>query len=224
MLKKDVDKIVIAVDGPAAAGKTTTCLALADMFGLSYLESGRTYRIIALEALRRETSLDDNEAAIALCDELIEQSRSASLLTSERYGSEELRSAAVNVTVSAVARIAELRQRVTQLVRLWAESHAKCVVEGRDIGTVIFPVASVKFYLTASPEVRAARRVRQERSGTYEDVLRDVRRRDEADMFRLASPLTPAGDAITIDTTELTLGQVVGRMASECQSRGMATV
>jgi cytidylate kinase len=194
------------------------------MFGLSYLESGRTYRIIALEALRRETSLDDNEAAIALCDELIEQSRSASLLTSERYGSEELRSAAVNVTVSAVARIAELRQRVTQLVRLWAESHAKCVVEGRDIGTVIFPVASVKFYLTASPEVRAARRVRQERSGTYEDVLRDVRRRDEADMFRLASPLTPAGDAITIDTTELTLGQVVGRMASECQSRGMATV
>jgi cytidylate kinase len=224
VLKKDVDKIVIAVDGPAAAGKTTTCLALADMFGLSYLESGRTYRIIALEALRRETSLDDNEAAIALCDELIEQSRSASLLTSERYGSEELRSAAVNVTVSAVARIAELRQRVTQLVRLWAESHAKCVVEGRDIGTVIFPVASVKFYLTASPEVRAARRVRQERSGTYEDVLRDVRRRDEADMFRLASPLTPAGDAITIDTTELTLGQVVGRMASECQSRGMATV
>lgn len=216
-----VQNFVIGVDGPTAAGKTTSCLALADVFDLNYLESGRAYRIVAFEALLRKTPLHDHKATIALCDELIEKSRTVSLLTSDRYDTADLRSAPVNVAVSTVAKIAELRQRVTQLVRLWAESHAQCVVEGRDIGTVVFPTAAVKFYLTASPEVRAARRVRQERSGTYKDVLRDVLRRDEADMSRTASPLMPADDAITIDTTEITLDQVVGRMTLACRARGV---
>lgn len=224
MSKDDLGRVVVAVDGPAAAGKTTTCLALADTFGLKYLESGRTYRILALEVLRRRISLDNRAAIIAVCDELIEESHTTSLLTADRYVADDLRSTPVNVAVSAVAKIAELRQRVTQLVRLWAKSHVKCVVEGRDIGTVIFPTASVKFYLTANPEVRAARRVRQERTGTYEHVLQDVIRRDEADMSRSTSPLVPADDAITIDTTELTLEQVVDRMTSVCRSRGVASL
>ncbi|WP_177229509.1 (d)CMP kinase [Lentzea albida] len=214
-----VDRVipaVVAVDGPAAAGKTTTCLALAQRFGLSYLESGRTYRIIALEALRRRVSTSDRQEIVILCDDLIRESRDQDLLTSGRYGNEDLRSPAVNVAVSDVARIGEVRERVTHLVRLWAAGQERCIVEGRDIGTVVFPEALVKFYLSASAEVRARRRVDQERRGSYEDVLKDVIRRDEADMSRTVSPLVPADDAINIDTTSLTLKEVLGRMSSAC--------
>ncbi|MFC3899089.1 (d)CMP kinase [Lentzea rhizosphaerae] len=209
--------VVVAVDGPAAAGKTTTCVALADRFRLGYLESGRTYRVIAFEALRRGVPTGDRENLVALCDELLHESRDQDLLTSERYQAADLRSPSVNVAVSDVARVDELRKRVTQLVRLWAQRQVRCIIEGRDIGTVVFPSASIKFYLTASPEVRALRRLEQERRGSYEDVLKDVIRRDRADMSRTVSPLVPADDAITIDTTELTLNEVLGQMSSVCE-------
>ncbi|WP_158070228.1 (d)CMP kinase [Amycolatopsis regifaucium] len=212
------------MDGPAAAGKTTTCLALANTFGLRYLESGRTYRIIAFEALRREIPVDDTREITGLCDELLMESRTESLLTAERYASDKLRETPVNVAVSAVAKIAEVRQRVTGLIRLWAKTQAQCVVEGRDIGTAVFPAARVKFYLTASPEVRAMRRVRQERADSYENVLADVIRRDEADMNRAASPLVAAEDAIRIDTTRLTIDQVTSRMASACRNQGLEII
>lgn len=212
---------VVAVDGPAAAGKTTTCLALAKTFGLRYLESGRTYRIIAFEALRREIPVDNAREITGLCDELIIESRTTSLLTSDRYASDKLRQTSVNIAVSAVAKIADVRQRVTSLIRLWATTQARCVIEGRDIGTAIFPAAPVKFYLTATPEVRAMRRVRQENADSYENVLKDVIRRDDADMTRAASPLVAAEDAITIDTSDLTLEQVVGRMTSACRRQGL---
>ncbi|MFI6100888.1 (d)CMP kinase [Lentzea sp. NPDC051213] len=213
--------VVVAVDGPAAAGKTTTCVALAERFKLGYLESGRTYRLIAFEALRRGVLTRDQENLVSLCDELLRESRDQDLLTSDRYQSADLRSPSVNVAVSDVARIEDLRKRVTQLVRLWAERQSRCIVEGRDIGTVVFPAAPIKFYLTASPEVRARRRLDQEHRGSYEDVLKDVIRRDEADMSRSVSPLVPADDAITIDTTTLTIKEVLGRMSSVCESRSV---
>lgn len=212
---------VVAVDGPAAAGKTTTCLALSKSFDLRYLESGRTYRIIAFEALQRDIPVENATKVTGLCDELITASRSVSLLTSDRYAQDNLRAARVNVAVSAVAKIAEVRQRVTSLIRLWAGAQPRCVIEGRDIGTTIFPAATVKFYLTAKPEVRAMRRVRQERAASYEHVLDDVIRRDEADMSRTTSPLIPAEDAIRIDTTELTVEQVLRLMTSACRDRGL---
>ncbi|WP_219151572.1 (d)CMP kinase [Amycolatopsis sp. TNS106] len=212
---------VVAVDGPAAAGKTTTCLALARSFDLHYLESGRTYRIIAFEAIQRKIPVENARKITGLCDELITESRSASLLTSDRYEQDTLRATPVNVAVSTVAKIAEVRQRVTSLIRLWAGAQTRCVIEGRDIGTTIFPAATVKFYLTARPEVRAMRRVRQERAASYENVLDDVIRRDEADMSRTSSPLVPAEDAITIDTSELTFEQVVSRMTAACRNRGL---
>lgn len=216
-----VKPVVVAVDGPAAAGKTTTCVALAERFKLGYLESGRTYRLIAFEALRRGVSTADQENLVALCDQLLEESRDQDLLTSKRYQGADLRSWSVNVAVSDVARFEELRKRVTQLVRLWAQRQERCIIEGRDIGTVVFPTAPVKFYLTASPEVRAQRRLKQEQRGSYLDVLNDVIRRDQADMSRTVSPLVPADDAITIDTTMLTLKQVLVRMSSVCESRSV---
>jgi len=213
--------IIVAVDGPAAAGKTTTCLELAKKFDLEYLESGRTYRILAFEALERGVAVDNQPAVVELCDDLIEESRRSSLLATDRYTGQDLRSNSVTTTVSAVAKIGELRDKVTDLIHEWAGSQTKCVVEGRDIGTVVFPAAQVKFYLTAEPEVRARRRVSQEKQGRYEDVLKDVLRRDEADMSRAVAPLVPAEDAVEIDTTSLTIGQVVERMVSVCRQRGV---
>jgi cytidylate kinase len=217
-----VNPAVVAVDGPAAAGKTTTCVALAERFRLGYLESGRTYRVIAFEALKRGVPTIDQGNLVALCDQLLEESRDQDLLTSEKYQGADLRSPLVNVAVSDVARIEELRKRVTQLVRIWATRQRRCIIEGRDIGTVVFPAAPVKFYLTASPEVRARRRLDQERRGSYEDVLKDVIRRDHADMSRTVSPLVPADDAVTIDTTNLTLKEVLRQMTSVCESRSTA--
>ncbi|SDO95924.1 cytidylate kinase/GTP-binding protein [Lentzea jiangxiensis] len=213
--------LVVAVDGPAAAGKTTTCKALSRRFGLGYLESGRTYRIIAFEALRRGLPPDNPVNVVDLCDELLRESREQDLLTSGRYGSADLRSPSVNVAVSDVARIHELRKRVTELVRLWARHQGRCIVEGRDIGTVVFPAAPVKFYLTASPEERARRRLGQEGGASYEEVLADVVRRDEADMSRAVSPLVPADDAIVIDTTTMDLEEVLARMGAACERRSV---
>jgi cytidylate kinase len=211
---------VIAVDGPAAAGKTTTSLRLAERFGFSYLESGRAYRVLAYEALRSDIRPDDPSAMIELCAWMVRNNLSA-LLGVDRYDTGELRSAEVGRAVSLVARISELRLRVTNCLQAWARGNSRSIVEGRDIGTVVFPAAPLKFYLTAKPETRAARRVAQENSGSYKQVLDDVLRRDHADMTRSVSPLKPAPDAIIIDTTDLTVDQVFDRMSARCREAGL---
>ncbi|MFC4083320.1 (d)CMP kinase [Amycolatopsis samaneae] len=210
----------MAVDGPAAAGKTTASLRLARAFGMSYLESGRAYRVLAYEALRNNINPTDQAAMLALCAAVGGRSR-AELLGLNRYTSGELRTTEVGRVVSAVAKIAELRTRVTNTLRAWAAGNRRSIVEGRDIGTVVFPSAALKFYLTASVETRAARRVAQEESGTYQEVLADVLRRDQADLTRAASPLRQAPDAILIDTTTLTVDQVVDRMSHRCRDVGL---
>lgn len=212
---------IIAVDGPAAAGKTTTSLALANLFRMRYLESGRTYRILAFEAISQRIELQDQTAIIDLCDNLLRLSSTENLLESSRYVAVQLRSQQVTKAVSDVAKIAALRSRITRLVRTWAENVEKCIVEGRDIGTVVFPSATVKFFLTASAEARAERRVAQERTASYESVLADIVRRDHADVSRAASPLVAADDAITIDTTNLTVEDVLARMSRVCLDRGL---
>jgi cytidylate kinase len=211
---------VIAVDGPAAAGKTTTSLRLAERFGFSYLESGRAYRVLAYEALRSDIRPDDPSAMIELCAWMVRDNLSA-LLGLDRYDTGELRSAEVGRAVSLVAKISELRLRVTNCLQAWAKGNSRSIVEGRDIGTVVFPAAPLKFYLTAKPETRAARRVAQEDSGSYKQVLDDVLRRDHADMTRSVSPLKPAPDAIIIDTTDLTVDQVLDRMSGRCREAGL---
>lgn len=211
---------VIAVDGPAAAGKTTTSLRLAERFGFSYLESGRAYRVLAYEALRGDIRPDDPSAMVELCARMVKNDV-ATLLGPDRYDAGELRSAEVGRAVSLVAKIAELRLRVTNCLQVWAGSNWRSIVEGRDIGTVVFPGAPLKFYLMATAETRAARRVAQEGAGTYEQVLEDVRRRDHADMTRSASPLKPAPDAIIIDTTDLTVDQVLEQMSDNCRAVGL---
>jgi len=133
-----------------------------------------------------------------------------------------LRQLDVTHAVSLVARVPGLRSKLTSLTRSWAAGRGKsCIIEGRDIGTTVFPDAPVKFYLTAEPEVRALRRVKQE-GGSYEVILKDVLRRDDADMTRQDSPLRPAEDAVLIDTTWLSINQVVEQMLSRCYEGDLA--
>ncbi|MFC9249931.1 (d)CMP kinase [Amycolatopsis thailandensis] len=142
---------IVAVDGPAAAGKTTTSIRLMAIFGLNYLESGRIYRIIAAETLYRNVRADDTTAIEALCEELLTETGPNSALTSPRHTSGSLRSSAVTGLVPAVARIPGVRTHATALIRHWAAERAPCIIEGRDIGTAVFPTARVKFFLTAGP-------------------------------------------------------------------------
>ncbi|GAA1964580.1 (d)CMP kinase [Amycolatopsis minnesotensis] len=222
MPSDNVKSSVVSVDGPAAAGKTTTSLAVAEIFDMKYLESGRAYRVLAYEALRSGVDPTDPKKMVALCSKISRGDRVSELLGLNRYTAGELRSLAVGRTVSKVAGIAELRRRVTNSVHIWAAGNRRSIVEGRDIGTVVFPTAVPKFYLTASAETRARRRLAQEGSGSLKEVFEDVVRRDRADTTRSASPLVPASDAIIIDTTELSIEQVVDRMAEACGASGLA--
>jgi cytidylate kinase len=205
---------IVAVDGPAAAGKTTTSLILAKQYGLSYLESGRAYRIMAYLALCAGVALDDEKALITLYRARFGTPHTrARMLMKSAVDENSLRGPEVSRAVSAVSRLPMLRAEITELIRLWALDQDRSIVEGRDIGTAVFPAAPLKFYLTADPEVRALRRVSDEPGSTYQDVLADITRRDHADTTRTASPLLPADDAVLIDTSRLNVRQVVDRMA-----------
>jgi CMP/dCMP kinase len=201
---------IVAVDGPAAAGKTTTSTILARRYGLSYLESGRAYRVMAYLALRADVSLDDETALIALYRARFGTGRTLAAGVDDENS---LRGPEVSRAVSAVSRLPMLRAEITDLIRRWALDQEGSIIEGRDIGTAVFPRAAVKFFLTADPEVRAWRRVSDESGRSYQEVLADIIRRDHADTTRKASPLLPANDAVIIDTSQLDVSQVVDRMA-----------
>lgn len=207
--------MVVAIDGPSGVGKTTVSRAVASALGLPYLDTGAYYRMATLVALRRgadPTSADAVLAAIADTD--IDFIEGRLLLASEDVTT-ALRGEDVTTAVSVVAAHRRVREVIVDLQRSWvAHNGGSAVVEGRDIGTVVFPDAEVKVFLTAHPATRAHRRAGDEEvSGRdLEDIAAGLRARDAADSNREASPLRPADDAVTIDTTDLTVAEVVGRI------------
>lgn len=218
----DSSATIVAVDGPAAAGKTTTAVRLADLFGLRYLESGRAYRLVAYLAVRDRVSLDSENALLGLYRQSFPTAATRSRMFAEslRFGA-ALRDRAVDQAVSRVAGMPALRAEITDLIRSWALAGAGSCVEGRDIGTTVFPAATVKFFLTARADVRARRRVEQQGAGDYQEILADVLRRDEADANRAVSPMVAAGDAIVLDTSDLSADDVVTRMSERCVQAGL---
>ena len=208
-------KIVVAIDGPAGAGKSTIARQLARRFGLLNLESGAMYRAFALKALRTAASLDQSAALESLAAKTAirleagdEQNR---VLLDGEDVTGLLREPAVTDAASRISVFPAIR---AWMVRLQQQMGAEggVVMEGRDIGTVVFPHAAVKIFLDAAPEVRGMRRYEQ--LGTQpaqqpEEVIREMRDRDERDRNRADSPLKPAADAILLDSTRLTLDEVV---------------
>ncbi len=186
-------KFTVAIDGPAAAGKGTISRAVAEAFGFAHLDTGLLYRATGRKVL--ETGMPPEHAAAAV--------------TPEDLVREGIRTQAVAELASRVATIPEVRAALVAFQRDFARREGGAVLDGRDIGTVICPDAEVKLFVTASPECRAERRWKELSSGgqvaSYEDVLNEVKRRDARDMGRADAPLRAAGDAVTIDTTHLSI-------------------
>lgn len=212
----------IAIDGPAGTGKSTLARTLAGRVGGAYLDTGAMYRVATLHVLREGIDPEDGEAVSAATADLpLEIGTDAGaeriLLDSEDV-SEEIRTAPVTANVSAVSAVAQVRENLVRLQRRLAAGGGTVVLEGRDIGTVVLPDAEVKVYLTASPEVRARRRTDQDRAAgraaEYDEVLAAVIERDRKDSTRAASPLRPAADAVVIDTSDLTLEEVLDRLVA----------
>jgi cytidylate kinase len=202
-------KPIIAIDGPAGAGKTTAARNLADKLGLVYLDTGATFRAVALKALREGVALDDESALLSIaerCDIAFSGERFERILLDGEDVSRAIREPPVALASSRVAVHPRLR---AVLVRLWRKVGASggVILEGRDIGTEVFPDAEVKFFLDAGQGERASRRFHEQGEGaghTIEGVTRELDARDETDRNRAHSPLRRAEDAILVDTTHLT--------------------
>jgi cytidylate kinase len=208
-------KIIVAIDGPAGAGKSTIARHLARHFGLLNLETGAMYRAFALKALRAALPLDESRGLESLAAETAIRLESGEEENHVLLDGEDVTGLIRNQTVTdAASRVSVLPAIRAWMVRLQQQMGAGggVVMEGRDIGTVVFPQAEVKIFLDAAPEVRGMRRYDQmgpEPAQQPNEVIRDLRARDERDRNRADSPLKPAPDAVLLDTTHLTLEEVV---------------
>ncbi|MGA3081883.1 MAG: (d)CMP kinase [Terracidiphilus sp.] len=208
-------KIIVAIDGPAGAGKSTVARHLARHFGLLNLETGAMYRAFALKALRAAASLDESAGLESLAAETSIRLEPAEEHNRVLLDGEDVTGLIRNQTVTdAASRVSVFPAIRAWMVRLQQRMGAQggVVMEGRDIGTVVFPQAQVKIFLDAAPEVRGLRRYDQlgpEPAVQPEEVIRDLRARDERDRNRADSPLKPALDAILLDSTRMTLEEVV---------------
>ena len=201
---------VIAIDGPAGSGKSTVAKAVSVRTGLPYLDTGAMYRSVAFAALRAGVDPDDAEvvATMALGLELT-MDPDGTVVVDGADATIEIRGPEVTRAVSIVAANPTVRSEMRRRQREWATERGGGVMEGRDIGTVVFPDAALKVYLDARPEIRAARRSKEVADLSYETVASDLARRDALDQGRSDSPLREADDAWVIDTSDLSVDQIV---------------
>lgn len=199
---------VIAIDGPAGAGKSTVAKLVAEATGLPYLDTGAMYRCVAL--LSSRTGIDSsNESGVAAIAESIDITfQGVQCWMNGEDVSQEIRSAEIASIVSIIAAQSPVRTAMRTQQQRWIQQQGGGVVEGRDIGTVVFPNAELKVFLTASPEERASRRVGQS-GGDLKEIAFNIAERDRIDSERVDSPLRPAGDAVVVDSTGLTITEVV---------------
>ncbi|MCP4182848.1 MAG: (d)CMP kinase [Hyphomicrobiales bacterium] len=188
---------VIAIDGPAASGKGTLSRRLAEEFGYAHLDTGLTYRAVGHALLQNDLPLDNEAVAVEIA-KTIDLSKLDRAVLSDH---------AIGEAASIVAVMGSVRRALVDAQRKFSKTLPGTILDGRDIGTVVCPDANIKFYVVASPGVRAGRRFEEivNNGGTaiYDDILRDIRTRDERDMGRKDSPLKPAGDAHLIDTSKM---------------------
>jgi len=201
---------VIAIDGPAGSGKSTVARTLAERLGRSYLDTGAMYRAVTFAALRRGVDPDDAEPVGRIAVECeLDVAQDGTVTVDGVDATIEIRGPEVTRAVSIVAANTAVREELRRRQREWAATHDGGVVEGRDIGTVVFPDAELKVFLDASPDVRASRRSKEVTDLSYETVAADLARRDARDEGRQDSPLRAADDAYVIDTSDLSVDQIV---------------
>lgn len=199
---------VVAIDGPAGAGKSTIAKALAARIGVPYLDTGAMYRAVTFAVLRDGVDPADERAVSELAATTRVTMSDGVVLVDGADATSAIRGPEVTSAVSIVAAISGVRTILRGQQREWVRQHGGGVVEGRDIGTVVFPDATLKVYLTASPEVRARRRV-AESGGDVEAIARSIAERDRLDSTRSDSPLHAAADSAWLDTSDLPIDRVV---------------
>ncbi len=209
---------VIAIDGPAGAGKSTVAREVAQATGLEYLDTGAMYRCVALATLRSHIDPRDADAV-----GIIARSSSIDVRGHEAFFNGEdvstlIRTTEISDTVSVIAAHTPVRDAMRLQQRQWIEANGGGVVEGRDIGTVVFPDAVLKVFLWASPDVRAQRRVDQT-GGNFDEVVKNISERDHIDSTRSDSPLKPADDAVSLDSSTVPVHDVVEEIVRLFQER-----
>jgi len=211
--------MIVAIDGPAASGKSTTAKMVAKKLQMTYLDTGAMYRAVTLALLRSNTDLDDYDSVCQVVDELEldiydQEGKTVVILDGEDV-SQAIRSVPVTKNVSSVSAMKYVREAMVEIQRNIGKK-TNCVVEGRDIGTVVFPDAEFKIFMVADVKMRAERRLKElQEMGddrSLQEVMADLKRRDKKDSTRAHSPLQKAGDAIEIDTSMLSINQQVEKV------------
>ncbi len=217
-----MSSLVITIDGPAASGKSTVARLLAEKLGISFLDTGAMYRAVTLAALEADVDMSDEEELLGVLDSrkfqfAIREGKMVVCIDGIDV-SEQIRRPEVTANARYVASAAKLREKLVEMQRQFAEREKKIVTEGRDQGTVAFPDADVKFYLTADVAERARRRQAdlQAEAGkeNLEQIQGAIAERDKSDEDRAVGPLKPAEDAIVVDTTDLSIEEVVDQLLS----------
>jgi cytidylate kinase len=219
--------MIIAIDGPSGAGKSTLGRRLARELGLLYVDTGAMYRAAALAVVRANVNATDADEVARVAArahiELAGDPDSLRVMLEGRDVSAEIRTEQITRLSSVISAIPEVRRDLVRRQREMGARGGGVVLDGRDIGTVVFPQANVKFFLTAVPEERAKRRFDQDHAKepdlTFQDTLADINTRDERDSTRADSPLRIAEDAVVIDTTDLSVEQVFARMLEVVRER-----
>lgn len=223
--------MIIAIDGPSGAGKSTLGKMLAKKLGLLYLDTGAMYRAVALAVKRAGVSFDDIEKVADIAEhaqiDLVGEPDALKIILDGDDVSVDIRTLEAAQAASIVSTISEVRRIMVEHQRaIGLAAPAGCVLEGRDIGSVVFPNADIKFFLTAKPEARAKRRHTEDqlkgRLTTYEQTLSEINERDQRDVSREDSPLTIAEDAVVIDTSELDLTEVFDQILAKISERRTA--
>jgi cytidylate kinase len=216
---------VVAIDGPSGSGKGTISSRLAGLLGWRLLDSGALYRIVAAEAVARGVDTADEPALAAMAAALEIRFGDEGIFVDGKDLTNTIRTEEVSKLASQVAALAEVRGAVLNVQRAMRQPPG-LVADGRDMGTVVFPDAQLKIYLDASVEVRAERRYNQLKNKGIDAnpgvLLANLRERDERDKGRAVAPLKPAKDAVVIDSTELSIDEVLNRVHAEVLSRGLA--
>lgn len=220
--------MLITIDGPAGTGKTTVAKRVAEALGFLYFDTGAMYRSITLLMIEQNIGVSDSAQIKHLLDHFPFRSEKRGgamhYFIGQREVTQEIRSAQVNAMVSPVAALPQVREALWKIQRSFAE-RGDAVFEGRDMGTVVFPKADVKIFLTASPEVRAERRLQEVRSKhpqqqiDHQEMMRSLQERDRIDSSRELAPLQCPQDAHVVDTTHLSIDEVVQRIVDHVQQK-----
>ncbi|WP_024621412.1 (d)CMP kinase [Metaclostridioides mangenotii] len=216
-----MNNLVIAVDGPAGAGKSTIAKIIADKLGINYIDTGAMYRAITFKCLKNNVDVENTDEVVKLAKSTDIDFRDNNIYLDDKIVNDEIRTVDVSNNVSKVSKIKEVRNLLVDVQRDIG-SKSSVILDGRDIGSVVFPKADYKFYIVATPEERGSRRFKEMKEKGYDvnldEIIKDIVDRDKMDMSRKFAPLVKADDALEIDTTGKTIDNVVAEVVSKIKA------